>query len=150
MSFFDFEEPTGGTEDKSSQQLRDPGQNIEQGEQTNWSGRLCACTGLLGQETTRHIMELRIQEEEAPPHPREMAPAQHEIGAKTVDETEPSGKVQVPPQGPPTIKRRAIAVQKTVAGGIAPRLTGSSNFQQALDKLKGCLDNDIIIKQELD
>jgi hypothetical protein len=69
MSFFDFKEPTGGTKDKSSQQLRDHGQNIKQGEQANWSGRLCARTGLLGQETTHHVMELKLKEEEAPRAP---------------------------------------------------------------------------------
>jgi hypothetical protein len=63
---------------------------------------------------------------------------------------EPAGEVQVPPQGPPAIKQRAIAVQQTVAGGITPRLAGTSDFQQALDKLKGRLDHDVIIKQELD
>ncbi len=79
-----------------------------------------------------------------------MAPAQNKIGTKTVDKTETAGKVQVPPQGSLAIKQRAIAVQQTVAGGIAPKLAGTSSFQQALDKLKGCLDNDVIIKQELD
>ena len=62
------------------------------------------------------------------PRPRDMAPAQNEIGAETVDETEPAGEVQVPPQGPPAIKQRAIAAQQTVAGGIAPRLAGTSGF----------------------
>jgi hypothetical protein len=95
-------------------------------------------------------MELRIEEEEDPPHPRDMAPAQNEIGAKTVDETELAGEVQVPPQRPPAIKQWAMAAQQTVAGGIAPRLAGTSGFQQALDKLKGSLDDDIIIKRELD
>jgi hypothetical protein len=75
MSFFDFEEPMGGTKDESSQQLRHHGQNSKQGEQANWSGRLHARTDLLGQETTCHIMEWRVEEEEAPPCPRETAPA---------------------------------------------------------------------------
>jgi hypothetical protein len=68
-------------------------------------------------------MELRIKEEEAPLHPRETAPAQNKIGTKNVDKTEPADEVQVPPQGPPTVKRRAIAAQQTVAGGIVPRLS---------------------------
>jgi hypothetical protein len=65
-------------------------------------------------------------------------------------QTEPAGEVQVPPQGPPAIKQRAIAVQQTVAGGIAPRLAGTSGFQQPLNKLKVCLDDDVISKRELD
>jgi hypothetical protein len=63
-----------------------------------------------------------------------------------VDRMKPAGEVQVPLQGPPEIKQRAIVAQQTVAGGIALRLAGASSFQQALDKLKGCLDNDAIIK----
>jgi hypothetical protein len=34
--------------------------------------------------------------------------------------------------------------------GRAPRQAGMSGFQQALEKSKGCLANDVVIKQELD
>jgi hypothetical protein len=112
---------------------------MEQGEQANWSERLCAFTGLLGQEATHHIMELGIEDKEDPLRTRDMVPAQNEIGAKTVNATELADKVQVPPQGPLAIKQRAIVAQQTVAGGIAARLARTSGFQQALKNSRDAL-----------
>jgi hypothetical protein len=91
MSFFDFDEPSGGTKDEGSQLLGDCRQNIEQGEQANWSRRLCACTGLqLGQETTCQGLDLSLVEGEAPPPHLGGATAQEEENNGGVDETEPA------------------------------------------------------------
>jgi hypothetical protein len=53
-------------------------------------------------------------------------------------------------QGPPAIARMATTTQQAVGGARESRTSGGSGFQQALEKLKGHLDNNVIIKQELD
>jgi hypothetical protein len=136
----------GGTKDKGSQLLRDCRQNIERGEQANWSGRLRVCTGLqLGQETTCQGLDLRLVEEEAPLTPLEAATPQEKENHSGVDGKEPCKDLQ----GPPAIVRMATAPQQAVGGARKSRASGGSGFQQALDKLKGCLNNNVIIKQEL-
>jgi hypothetical protein len=68
MSLFDFKEPQGKAKDNSSQPSRDSG---VRGDTANWSGRLHAQTGLLGQESMQQGLELRLDEDEAPPSPRD-------------------------------------------------------------------------------
>ncbi len=53
-------------------------------------------------------------------------------------------------QGPPAIARMATATQQAVGGACESRMSGGPGFQQALDKLKGRLNNNVIITQELD
>jgi hypothetical protein len=165
MSLFDFKESQGEARDNSSQPSRDRG---AQGDTANWSGRLCAQTGLLGQEQMRQGLELRLYEDKAPPSPwdkeeneisADFRGTQEDIAAKLDKEREAAGRRQGALQGPPCIERRHIAGPRTVAQGRAPatvaqgqapRQARMSGFQQALEKLKGRLANDVVIKQELD
>jgi hypothetical protein len=66
MSFFDFKEPQVEAKDNSSQPSRDRG---ARGDTANWSRRLHARSGLLGQEPTWQGLELQLDENKAPPLP---------------------------------------------------------------------------------